>query len=157
MTKNLKPRDYTVLGYFRKNARTTLTDMSRETRIPVSTIFDKLKRFEERDVIQRHTSIIDFDSLGYDVRTNILLRAKEGERETLKTFLTKHAKVNTINRISNGFDFLVDAVFRDMKEYDEFHEELRQLPLRNLQEFFVMEDLGRERFLQYKKNIGVVR
>ena len=151
----LKQKDYKVIGYFRNDARTTLTSMSRKTRIPVSTIFDKLKRFEKRGVIKKHTSIVDFKELGYDVRTTILIRCEDGEKENIKKLLGKNKKVNSLTRINNGYDFICEAIFKGMDEYDEFTTMLRKHPIQQYTPYFVMEDVKKESFLTYNNMTGV--
>ena len=42
----LDQADLKLLGHLRTNARETLTRISQETQIPVSSIFDRLKRLE---------------------------------------------------------------------------------------------------------------
>jgi DNA-binding Lrp family transcriptional regulator len=87
----LKEKEKEVLRHFRKNAREALTLISRKTNVPVSTIFDKLKRYEEQ-FIKKHTTLIDFQKLGYMTRANILLKANMKGREALKKTPTRPQK-----------------------------------------------------------------
>lgn len=151
----LKEKDYKVLGYFRKDARTTLTSMSRRTRIPVSTIFDKLKRFEKRGLIKKHTSIVNFKELGYDVRATILILCEDEQKEKVKETLQKNKKINSLTRINNGYDFICEAIFEDMEQYDEFTTMLRKQPIQRYTPYFVMEDVKKEDFLTYNEVKGV--
>jgi len=76
--QELKGRERLLLSHFRRNARESLTTISRETRVPVSTIFDKLKHYE-RQFIRKHTTLVDFSKLGYMTRANVMLKvAVEG-------------------------------------------------------------------------------
>lgn len=153
--KMLREKDLKMLSHFRKNARTSLTKMSRLTRIPVSTIFDKLKEYEKQKLIMKHTALLNFKSLGFDVRTQILVTTDTDNKEDLQKFLVMHPKTNTVFRINNGYDFLIEAVFRNMEELDEFTKQLDEFELIEKKEFFVMEDIKREEFLTYKDNLGI--
>ena len=115
-------KDILLMTYFRKNARENLTQISRLTRIPVSTIFDKLREFE-KGLIQKHTTLIDFRMLGFDIRVNILFR------------------------ITNGYDYLVEAIFKDMTAMQKFSELLDRFKIESKQELFILEDIKRESFL----------
>ena len=53
----LDQADLKLLGHLRTNARETLTRISQETQIPVSSIFDRLKRMEKMNVIKRFTCV----------------------------------------------------------------------------------------------------
>ena len=65
---NIKDRQ--IISHLRNNARIPLTTMSKLTKIPVSTLFDRLKTNED-DIITKHTSLLDFAKLGYNARVNL--------------------------------------------------------------------------------------
>lgn len=146
-----------VISYFRNNARTSLTKLSRITKIPVSTIFDKLKEFETTKIILKHTALIDFKNIGYAIRSQMLITAPQTTKNKLQEFLVKNPKVNTIFRINNGYDFLVETIFKTLEELDEFTKELDHYEIKEKKEFFIMEDIKREEFLTYKENIGILK
>jgi DNA-binding Lrp family transcriptional regulator len=143
----LKEKEMLLLNHFRQNARISLTKLSKLTKIPVSTIFDKLKDYEEKNLIRKSTAIIDFRKLGYEIRNQILISANREKKEELQKFLIKNPKVNTIYRINNGFDFLIETIFKNMNEMDEFMRSLDTFEPIQKKEFFIMEDLKREEFL----------
>jgi DNA-binding Lrp family transcriptional regulator len=134
------------MTYFRKNARENLTQISRLTRIPVSTIFDRLREFE-KGLIQKHTTLIDFKMLGFDISIDILFRVSRDCRDEFREFLMANENVNSIYRINNGFDYLVEAIFRDMSDLHRFSELLERFKIEAKQELFILEDLKRESFL----------
>ncbi len=153
----MKEKDYSVIGYFRANARMSLTKLSKATKIPVSTLFDKLRDFENRKIIQRHTAIIDFKKLGYDIKLQILLAVDKDKKETLQKFLSRHPRVNTILRINNGYDYMIEAIFKNMEELDEFTKNLEEHEPKDKKELYIMEDIKREEFLTHKENLGIIR
>jgi DNA-binding Lrp family transcriptional regulator len=116
------------------------------TSIPVSTIFDKLREFE-KGLIQKHTTLIDFKKLGFDIRIDILFKISREFREEFKEFLMANENVNSIYRINNGFDYLVEAIFKDMADLQRFTELLEKFKIEAKQELFILEDLKRESFL----------
>ena len=143
----LKEKEMKLLSHFRNNARISLTKLSRLTKIPVSTIFDKLKYYESNKLITKSTAIIDFRKLGFEIRNQILLSSKKDNKEALTTFLIKNPKVNTIYRINNGYDFLIETIFKNLEEMDGFMKSLEAFEPTQKKEFFIMEDLKREEFL----------
>ena len=111
----LNKKDLKILSHLRKNSRLTLTTMSKKTNIPISTIYDRLK-LHRGSVIKRFTSLIDFASLGYNTRANIILKVARLHRDGLKGFLVNHPNVNCVFKINNEYDFMVEAVFRNIKD-----------------------------------------
>ena len=152
----LKEKELNLLSHFRNNSRAKLTSISKLTKIPVSTIFDKLKEYESNKIIKKHTALLDFRKLGYTVRTQILLVAENNMKDALQEFLIKHPRVNTVFRINNGYDLLVEAIFKDLQEMDEFTCKLEQFSIKDKKEFFIMEEMKREEFLTYKKNLELI-
>ncbi len=151
----LKEKELILLSHFRQNARISLTKLSRLTKIPVSTIFDKLKDYETNKLIKKSTAIIDFRKLGFEIRNQILIGASKENKEKLQVFLVKNPKVNTIYRINNGYDFLIETIFRNMREMDEFMRSLDEFEPLQKKEFFIMEDLKREEFLSNRENCPI--
>lgn len=143
----LDKKELQIISYLRLNARNNLTKISRATGIPVSTIFDKIKSSYEARIIIKHTTLLDFSKLGYSLRVNMILRANSSNKEDLKRFLLKNGSVNSIYKINNGYDFLVELVFKDLNELQGFSEKIDEFKVKDKKEFFILEDLKREAFL----------
>jgi len=141
----VKKTDLEVISSLRKNARETLTNISRTKRIPVSTIFDKI-RVHRQGIIKKYTTIVDFNELGYSARAKITIKAKPDARLKLKSFLMIHPNVNSLYRINNGYDFLVETIFKNILELEEFIESVEKM-VKVKQVYYVIEDLKREEFL----------
>lgn len=142
----MKTKDQQVLTHFRKNSRESLTNMSRQTRIPISTLFDKLKDYEKNKIIQKHTCILDFKKIGYDLRIQLLVNVHKKDRQKLQNFLKTHPKVNNVYRVSNGYDFIIETIFQKISELDSFNSLLDRFEIIDRKELFVMEEVKREEF-----------
>ncbi len=144
----LTTKEKMVLTQLRKNARIRLTEMSKITGVPVSTIHDKLKgRYE--GIITKTTALLDFRQLGYTARACIILKVKRGSREQLQVFLEENPAVNNLFKINNGYDFMVEGVFRFLQNLEDFLEEIEsRFTIEEKQVFYVIEDIHREAFLQ---------
>ena len=134
------------MTFFRNNARENLTRISRLTAIPVSTIFDKLREYE-KDLIKKHATLVDFRKLGFDIRANLLFKISREQRDDFKDFLIKHENINSVFKVNNGFDFLVETVFKDMNDMQKFTDLLERFQIEEKQEMFILEDIKREGFL----------
>lgn len=151
----IRKKELMLLACLRNNARETLTNISKKTNIPISTIFDKLKEYE-KTFIKKHTSILDFKKLGYDIRINMLLKVDRSKRYALEEFLMSEASVNNVFRINNIYDYLVDAIFKDIKEFQEFADKLEAYNITEITEHFVVDELKRENFLSDKDFIELM-
>ena len=143
----VKDKDILILTHFRKNARISLTKLSRVTQIPISTIFDRL-RSNEDEVIIKHTSLLDFGKLGFNVKAQIAIKVGREHKDEVKLFLLKHELVNSVYRITNGYDFLIEGIFRGIVDSEEFIDKLQEkFNIIEIKPFFVIEDIMREKFM----------
>lgn len=154
MTVHTK-RDILLMTYLRNNARENLTRISRLTAIPVSTLFDKLKEYE-KDIIRKHTTLIDFKKIGFDIKVNMLFKVTRSSREDFKEFLMKNENINSVFKVNNGYDFLVEAIFKDMNDMQRFMEVLEHYNIESKQEMFILEDIKREGFLSDKRQLELL-
>ena len=142
----LQKKDISLLRYLRNNSRATLTEIARHTKIPISTLYDRLK-IHEKGLILKHTSLIDFAKMGYDTKVQLLLKAPLEHRERLRAFLTQDERINSVFRTTNNYDFIAEGLFTQPAEAHEFIEQIeKQFELKDINTLFVVEDLKREGF-----------
>ncbi len=140
-------KDLIIISELRKNDRESLTRLSRKTRIPVSTIYDRLK-FQEKSIIKKHCALIDFSKIGFPTKTTILLKVPISKRKELLEHVSKNLNVNNVFKVNNDYDVLIEAIFRDMREAERFVERLEErFSIIDKKVFYVIEELKRESFL----------
>ncbi|MFO7710778.1 MAG: DUF758 domain-containing protein [Candidatus Woesearchaeota archaeon] len=143
----MNQKDMQIITCLRSNARESLTNMSKKLKIPVSTIYERLRQ-NGGGLIKKHTSLIDFNELGYSLRANIMLKVNKSCRESLREYMLSHLHVNSLYRINNGFDFLCEGVFRHLKEFEEFLEKLEEkFTIEKVDVHYIIDDLKRECFM----------
>jgi len=141
-----------LLSYLRHYGRMPLTILSRKTGIPVSTLHDRLKKSKS---IRKITALLNFHKLGYSAKAYVLVRAHRTYREKLAGYLQEHHHVNNLYKINNGYDFLLECVFENMRDMEDFIEELDRLyKVRTTNVHYIIDDLKREGFLADPQRIG---
>src|SRR3989338_3752072 len=119
----MKKEDLLILSCIRQNSRQGLTNMSRSTSIPITTIYHKLKGYE-KNFIKKYTSIVDFPKLGYNTRAIIMVRTKREMRDQLFDYLLSYRALNSLHKINNGYDFLMEIIAKEIKEVELFVEHM---------------------------------
>ena len=76
MTKELTEKEKILLEHLRQNSRKSLTRISKETSIPVSTLFETLKRIEN-NCMTNHVSLVNFSRRGDVFKINFSLAASD--------------------------------------------------------------------------------
>ena len=148
----MNKKDFQIIQHLRKNARMSLTTMSKKTGIPVSTIFKRLKA-SENTIINKHATLLNFSTLGYNTIAMIKLKVDREDKEALAKHLKFNQCVNNAYKINNGFDYLVQGVFKQIKDMEEFLETLEQkFKIQDKQTFFIIDHIKREEFMSDELN-----
>lgn len=143
----LKQTDIKIIAALRQNARETLTNLSKSIKVPISTLYDRLKSHES-SIITKHTTLLDFTKLGFNCRANIMLRTGRESREKLGSYLKAHPVINNLYKINNGYDFLAEGIFTNVKELEDFLEELEAMfQIEEKKTHYIIEDIKREEFM----------
>jgi DNA-binding Lrp family transcriptional regulator len=115
----LKEKEVEFIKSLRGNSRQTLTQISKDLNVPISTLYDRLKE-QEKSTIIKHTTLYDFSKLGYGVKTQIYLRTDTLNKDRLKNFLLNHQNVNNLATLSDEFDFFIEVLFEDITQVRDF-------------------------------------
>ncbi len=143
----LNQKDLAIMSCLRKDSRMKLTKMSRLTKLPVSTIFDRIK-FHEGGLIKSHICIIDFSKLGFHARANVMFSVAPEQKNDFRSFIESNEHVNTIYKINNGFDFLAEIVFKNIVEMDSFLDMVEhKFAIRKKEVHYIIDEIKREAFL----------
>lgn len=152
---HMRENELQILRFLRVNSRETLTKLSKKTGMPISTLFDKLKEYREQ-LITRHTCLLDYQKLGFDLRVQLLFKVTK-HKEEFESYLENHFQINTVFRINNGYDYLVEAIFKNMRDFTEFLASLDRFAIKERKEFYVLQDVKREAFLTSETHVSVMR
>ncbi len=141
----MNKKDLIMLCHLRNNARIQLTEMSKLTGIPVSTLYERLTK---QKFIKKFTAVPDFSMIGFSTRAYVLLSVRAKDKEDVKQFLMGHPHVNNLWRINNGYDFLFEGIFSNVKEVENLFDLLeRQYGIRNKVTHYVIDSLKEHDFL----------
>ncbi len=144
----MKKSDMLLMVHLRRNSRTSLTSIARNTKIPISTLYEKLKN-KSGNLFKKFTTIIDFGAIGFNSRVTVVVKTMFEKREDMLNYLLRHPNVNNVYRINNGFDFQYEAIFRNLKEQEDFMEDFENLfPIKKKEVYCVVDDVKREGFLE---------
>jgi len=147
MRQNISNEDLQILCELRSNAREKLTTMSRRTKMPVSTIHERMKRWKD-DFVLRYTVLLDFTKLGYPIKTKSMLKIDKSQRNEITEFLAKNRNINSVFKINNTYDLIVDACFRNMNDAENFFMDMEEnYKIKKRDTYYVLQEIKREGFM----------
>jgi DNA-binding Lrp family transcriptional regulator len=139
-----------LLCCLRQDGRMSLAEISRQTGIPTTTVFERMKEFKYTAF---NATLLDFEKMGFGIRA--FMAIKGSDKEALHGFLLGNSSINTLSKINNGLDYFCEAVFKDMAEFERFNDTL-QLLKGKARVFFVVKELRKEHFFRKKEHFKLL-
>ena len=128
--------DLIILKWMRTNSRISLAKISRKEKIPVTTLFDRLKKLN----VIRKTILINNSSIGWPIRAYGIIKMP-----TTKTIEKLRAQrgMNNLYRTENG-EIIFDMYFKSLYDAEKkFHEESFES---EISVFYIVEEIKTEGF-----------
>jgi len=94
--------------------------------------------------------------LGFMTKAQVLIKAKTKDRQKIREYLQKHHHVNSLVKINNGYDFMVELVFRHVQDLEAFMEVLDDRFTIKKQVHYILNDIRKEGFLSDPSLIDTV-
>ena len=141
----VKGKDKKIINELRVNARCNLTDISKNTDVPISTIHDRMKILNMH--FDKHSTLLNFSSLGL-IQANILVRIPKEERIEFSEYLKRIPCVNSAYRIDKLYDFLIEGIFSEIEDLHKFLDEMEsQFEIRTKLVCHVISTVEKEKFM----------
>ena len=137
--------DTAILRSLIKNSRISLSQMSKEIDVPDATISNRLKKLEN-EVIKRYTVILDWQKIGLDITTIIIIQTESEKHESVKEELSKLNEVSEVYSVSGEYDILIKVWVQDIEELNKLmNTKIRSIDgVEDLTEMIVMERVKEE-------------
>ena len=132
--------DRAILRSLIKNSRITMSQMSKEIDIPDATISNRLKKLEV-DVISRYTMILDWQKVGLEITSIIIIQTQSEKHESVKEELSRLKKVSEVYSVSGEYDILIKVWVKSIEELNQLiNSKIRSIDgVEDLTEMIVME------------------
>ena len=131
----------------RENSREKLTEISKKTDIPISTLFDMLKEMQG-NIIVKNTILLNFHELGYHAHAQIFLKVNPEFKDKIRTHLLMNQNVNSLYKINNDWDFVIETLHKNIRDLDGFMDSLNsKFKIERHQIHYLVDEIKREGFV----------
>ncbi|MBI2548144.1 Lrp/AsnC family transcriptional regulator [Candidatus Woesearchaeota archaeon] len=124
----LDNKDKKIIELIQKNARISISQMSRKTGIPRDSIKYRLRRLEKEKVIRFYHAFLNPSKLGYPMYTYVTFVlsnvTQEKEKEFI-SFLVSHPNIIYVSKNSGKWDFTIGICSKEFKEFDDIIRTVR--------------------------------
>ena len=115
MDDELDDIDSRIIHSLVKNARITLSQMSKEIDVPDATISNRLKKLD-KNLIKQYTLILDLDKFGLKVTAIIIIQTESEKHRSVESKLAKLEEVSEVYSISGEYDILIKVWAQSLEE-----------------------------------------
>jgi len=134
-----------VLSMLREDGRMKLRDIARNTHIQFNTVSRIVNT--NKNII-KHTTILDFKKLGYQIRLILALSVQTKHRDAIEEYLKRSPCVNSAMRINNGYNFMCELYFKDFEESNRYLENLEnRFHIFNKDEYYILDSIVEHKFM----------
>lgn len=113
MKPELDEKDLAILTLLQKNCRMTAREIARKINSPITTVFAKMRRMEQQEVIKEYRAILDSKKLNLGTTAFILASFSYRNGETplsqrvIAEQIAKFPEVQDVHIISGDWDILI--------------------------------------------------
>lgn len=140
----LTEKEEKLLREIKKNSRASLSEISKNTNIPISTLFETLKKLNNT-IITKNICLLDYNKLGYPLNVHFEIETKN--KEQMNRFLKQNRNVNNTYLSANGPDIYAECIFKDFSQLIELKEKLDSMDSTSYKETFIVDEIKKETFL----------
>lgn len=132
--------DLAIIRSLIKNSRITILQMSKEIDVPDATISNRLKKLEDT-IIKRYTMIPNWQKLGMEITSIIIIQTESEKHESVKEMLSKLQEVSEVYSVSGEYDILIKVWVKNIDKLNQLiNKKIRSIDgIEDLTEMIVME------------------
>ena len=101
-----------IIRQMRSGKRLNVSRIARDLHLPISTVSDRIKRVEKKYVL-KHSALLNNQSTGYFASAVLAIKASPEKKPEVLSFLAEQSCINSIYHTNSGYNFLVEAIFKD--------------------------------------------
>jgi Lrp/AsnC family transcriptional regulator for asnA, asnC and gidA len=133
-------KDKKILIELLKDSRKSFADLARACKMTRQSIFSRIKSLKRKGVIKNFTVNLDQQKLGLNIRAYILISADPLGKFTEKATksLMQLPQISQIHILFGRFDFLIEALVKDMNELSQLLSKIHELEMINKTETMIV-------------------
>lgn len=120
--------DLNILKCLKENSRQTASMISQTINLSVSAVIERIRKMEQKGMIQRYTVILDEKQLGNDLTVFISIRLEHPKYgEAFAKEIALHPNVAECYYIAGDVDYLLKVVTNSSHSLETVHQDIKQM------------------------------
>jgi DNA-binding Lrp family transcriptional regulator len=121
-------KDEKILKHLLVDARQSARQLAHKLNVSTVTMISRIKKLEEKKIIDGYTARLNHESLGYDITGIIEVTTTKGKMLKIEEEIAKTENVCAVYDITGDADTLVIGKFKDRKSLSEFVKKISSIP-----------------------------
>jgi DNA-binding Lrp family transcriptional regulator len=118
--KSMDKIDIDIIKILNSNTRKSFRFISRELKLSISTISNRVKLLEEEGIIEGYIPLINREKIGYHLTALINIKLANGKLIEVQQQIAKNNQVSEVYDITGEWDSLIIAHFQDIRDLNKF-------------------------------------
>ncbi len=120
-------KDQLILEFLKVNSKLSTQQISKKTRIPITTVHNRIKKLRQKGIIKRYTVLLDNKKIGkklsayiaITVNYNLLKKLNISQHDLAKK-LKKNENVEEVSMVTGETDIIIKIRVSDIEQMDNF-------------------------------------
>ena len=121
-------KDNEILRHLLTDARQSSRQLAHRLGVSTVTMISRLKKLEEKKIIQGYSVRLDHELLGYEITAIIEIKTTKGKMLEIENKIAEQDNVIAVYDITGDADTLVIAKFKDRRSLSIFVKKLSAIP-----------------------------
>ena len=121
-------KDEKILKHLLVDARQSARQLAHKLNISTVTMISRLKKLEEKKIIQGYTVRLNHAALGYDITGIIEVTTTKGKMVEIEDEIAKIENVCAVYDVTGNADIMVIGKFKDRTSLSEFVKKISGIP-----------------------------
>jgi Lrp/AsnC family leucine-responsive transcriptional regulator len=123
MSKSLDDKDRALLDFLQKDARITSTELAKRVDLSTPGLQKRVRKLEELGVIDSYRTLLNRETLGFDMLCFIQVTLQRHEPEAIQRFRDLVQSIPEIMEcfhLTGEYDYLLKVIVRNRKHLEHF-------------------------------------
>ena len=128
MNMSLDDLDIIILNELAKNARVSLSYISKKANLSIPAVSERIKKLNENQYIEKYTTILNPKKFDINILcfTLLTLRYTEGGFERFQAFVASQSEIVECHQITGEYEYLLKIATRNSDTLAEILDNLRK-------------------------------
>jgi Lrp/AsnC family transcriptional regulator for asnA, asnC and gidA len=117
--------DKQIINELITDSTSSYRQIAKRVKVSTATVMHRVNKLKKEKVIQKYTTIIDYDQIGFDVEILVEIRISKGKLFKVEKEISTHKNVFAVYDLTGDFDAAILARFQNRRQMDNFLKKIQ--------------------------------